>query len=81
MKNLITGTSTEVTWPQTAQVGAMSFLLGIQVQAEISPAIGNLQTSSSFEKQPYKAVLSAVPLVPPAQMLDPLPFQSHVHES
>lgn len=35
MKNLITGTSTEVTWPQATQLGAMSFLLGIQVQAEI----------------------------------------------
>lgn len=38
MTNLITGTSTDIKWPQTAQVGAVSPLLSIQVEAEISPA-------------------------------------------
>lgn len=62
MKAVITGTSTEVTWPQTTQMGAMSFLLGIQVQAEISPASylqsANLQLLS-------KAAIQGSPLSSP----------------
>lgn len=54
MKAVITGTSTEVTWPQTTQMGAMSFLLGIQVQAEISPA-----------SYPYKPAIQGNPLGSP----------------
>lgn len=37
MKNLITGTSTEVTWLYPTQLGAASLLLSAQLQAEISP--------------------------------------------
>lgn len=37
MKNLITGTSTEVSWLHITQVGAASPLLSTQTQAEISP--------------------------------------------
>lgn len=37
MKNLLTGTSTEVTWLHTVQVGAAALLLSPQTQAEISP--------------------------------------------
>lgn len=37
MKNLITGTSAEVTWLPTTRVGAASLLLRAQIRAEISP--------------------------------------------
>lgn len=62
MKNLITGTSTEVTWPQTAQVGAVSFLLSIQGQAEISPS--SYQQSANIQLL-SKAAIQRSPLGSP----------------
>ena len=55
MKNRITGTSAEVTWPPTTQVRATSFSLSIQVQAGISSAScwqpANLQHLSKAARQ------------------------------
>lgn len=54
MKNLITGTSTEVTWLPTPRVGAASLLLRAQIQAEISPvSSGQAATPSSSQKLPH----------------------------
>lgn len=67
MKNLITGTSREVTWLPTTQVGAASLLLSAQIQAEISPvssgqaAIPQLLSKAATHLSHLSLLLSCLP--------------------
>lgn len=75
MTNLITGTSTEDSWLHITQVGAASLLLSTQTQD-----LTCLLWAGCNPPAPFKSCHTLVTLVPPAQLPDPLPSQSHVCE-